>query len=189
MDYLPVLSKLDFVKRYAKGEFGNAAPTWNTLDEFLASGYKGLVHLRNRVKGGPTWYNVPSDSVELCYSEAVGAGIDRSMIYFSAMAPTEKTVLQGEVMQTDINWNRCGLELYYTTVCKPMREALQEEAHRVSGIMASELLRLYLCPNSYEWLQVLLSRYPCHVIEFSTYSVKWGTLPNFNTVFWEVRSY
>ena len=64
MEYKPVLNKKDFVKRYALGEFGNAAPTWETISEFLQSGYnRGLIHIRNRVVGGATYYNVESENV------------------------------------------------------------------------------------------------------------------------------
>src|SRR4029079_14257562 len=62
----PVLTKGDFVQRYKQGEFGNASPTWNTFDEYLAANYSGQLHIRNRVAGGPSWYNVPSDRVRHC---------------------------------------------------------------------------------------------------------------------------
>jgi hypothetical protein len=100
------------------------------------------------------------------------------------MAPTEETIFQGEVM-----WGLWGLELTYTTVALPMRDALLKETKLARGIIATFLLKHFLCPNSYEWLQVLLDYYPDHVVEFSTYSVNWGTLPGYNTVFWEVRKY
>lgn len=180
----PVLSKKDFVRRYAAGEFGNASPTWNEIREFTASRYNGLVHLRNRVAGGPTWYDISSDEAETAWYKLLEKGVKPQDLYISAMAPTAKTLFQGEVQQ-GIN----HLDLYYTTVAKPMREALKSESEQVSGIVATSLLRRYLCPNSYDWLQILLDRYPGHVVELSTYSVEWGTLPGFNTVFWEVRMY
>lgn len=185
----PVLTKKDFVTRYSAGEFGNASPTWNTCLEWLNAhpNYVGLTtdlfHIRNRIAGGKTWYNVPWVAIVptwITATEEVGAG----NLYISAMAPTERTILQGEVQQ-----GTNGLELFYSTVAKPMREALREQAEQVYGITAVALLRRYLCPNSYEWLQVLLDRYPFHVVEFSTYSCNWGTLPGYNTVFWEVRRY
>jgi hypothetical protein len=184
----PVLTKKDFVRRYAAGEFGNASPTWNTIEEFNRSGYTGLVHLRNRVAGGPTWYDTKAGHVDgLFHSLTYGAEplVKPEDIYFSGMAPTAATQIQGEVMQSP-----AGLYLYYTRVAKPMRDALREHSAEAVGIMAAHLLRHYLCPNSLEWMHTLLDRYPYHVVEFSTYSTKWGTLaPKFNTVFWEVRAY
>jgi hypothetical protein len=100
------------------------------------------------------------------------------------MAPTDKTLFQGEVQR-----GLWGLDLFYTTVAKPMREALAVRSEQVNGIIASKLLEKYLCPCSHEWLLYLLESYPDHVIEFSTYSVEWGTVPGYNTVFWEIRKY
>lgn len=186
----PVITKLDFVRRYALGEFGNAAPTWSTLEEYLEGGYPGLVHLRNRVAGGRTWYDLfGPNALRWAWNQTTERhGVAPEQLYISAMAPTEKTILQGEVQQA--SGGRCGLELYYSTVRKPMRDALRERAATADGILADSLLRGALCPNSYEWLQELIKRYPAHVVEFSAYSTCWGTLyPRFNTVFWEVRSY
>lgn len=179
----PVKNKQDFVHRYQAGEFGNHAPTWDTASDYLASGYPGLVHIRNRVASGATWYNVSREEFSFQWKSAVQL-CSPSLLYISAMAPTEKTILQGETVLTPY-----GIHLTYTRVAKPMRQALAEESLIARGIIGVTLLRHFLCPNSYEWLQVLLDRYDSHAVEFSTYSVQWGTLPNYNTVFWEVRSY
>lgn len=181
----PVLSKRDFAKRYEAGEFGNHAPTWNTLSEFLASGYNGLIHLRNRIAGGKTWYNVAPNDVDLYWQEALNSGLKPSDLYLSAMCPTEKTLIQGEIMQSEHG----GYNLYYTQVAKPMREALKESSKTTKGTLAMVFLGFYLDPNSIDWIRTLLTRYPGHVIEFSTFSVNWGTLPGYNTVIWEVRNY
>ena len=178
-----VLSKEDFVKRYAAGEFGNHAPTWDTLDDYIKSGYEGLVHIRNRVAGGPTFYNVPKEGAIAAWIEATNIQ-PGSFWYISAMAPTSQTLLQGEVQ--DGIW---GLDLYYTQIAKPMREALTVGGKIASGLSAKVILQNFLCPRSWEWMLYLLEEYKDHVIEFSTYSVDWGTLPGYNTVFWEVRKY
>ncbi len=183
VDRLPVLTKRDFVKRYGEGEFGNASPTWGNLEEFLQSGYDGLVHIRNRLAGADTWYDVPTIRVSEVWSEATSRFQPRQL-YISAMAPTNKTLFQGEVQQ-GVN----GLDLYYTTVPRPMREALAIWNRQVSGVVALMLLKHYLCQNSWEWLTYLLDAYPGHVVELSTYDVEWGTVSRYNTVFWEVRSY
>ena len=71
-EYPSVNSKHDFVRRYWEGEFGNGAPTWNTLADWARETNdsdnpevlhdlerKGvLYHVRNRVAGGPTHYDV-----------------------------------------------------------------------------------------------------------------------------------
>lgn len=182
----PVLTKHDFVRRYAKGEFGNASPTWDDIQDLGDSEYDGLVHIRNRVAGGPTWYNIPSfpDAGEKWFDLTEDQGVDPASLYISAMAPTEKTLFQGEVIQ-----GLKGLDLTYTTVAKPMRDALREQTNNAQGIRALTLLRHFLCSRSWDWMVYLLDAYLDHAIEFSTYSVNWGTLPGYNTVFWEVRLY
>jgi hypothetical protein len=187
----PVLTKADFVSRYIAGEFGNHSPTWGTLDEFLQAKYTpgrsnklGQCHIRNRIAGGATYYNIPCIEVEHRWKRLVKHGVDPTSLYISLMAPTEETIFQGEVMR-----GLWGLELTYTTVALPMRDALLKDTRLARGIIASSLVKHFLCDNSYEWLQSLLDNYPDHVVEFSTYGVNWGTLPSYNTVFWEVRLY
>ena len=179
----PVLSKAEFVRRYQAHEFGNRSPTWGTLEELVTSGYAGLIHLRNRTAGGATYYDLTP-----ARAAALWSSLPNGSWYASAMAPTAETLIQGEVQQAVMGCGRCGLDLYYSTVVKPMRAALAEEAAQVWGVTALLLLRRYLCFNSLEWLGELVRRYPEHVIEFSTYRRPWGTLyPRYNTVFWEVR--
>ena len=185
----PVLTKRDFVRRYSANEFGNRAPTWDTFDEFLASRcdlqLNALYHIRNRVAGGKTWYNVPGRFVsDVYHSEVLGGGIPPNQVYFSAMAPTEKTLIQGEVLQ---RYN--GLHFVCSTVRKPMRDALSEQWTEAVGVRAVALLRHFLNAASYDWLETLLERYPEHVIEISVYDTCWGTVPGHNTVVWEVRNY
>lgn len=183
----PVLSKADFVRRFLTGEFGNRTRNWDTLDEFTAwvathdPHERYQYNLRNRVAGGATYYN-------LYWSECVARWLeqeDKSAWYVGQMITCERQTIQGEVYYSDT-----GLTLYYTDVKKPMRTALAEKAKQVSGIIAWFLLRHYLCPNSFDWLRELFDRYPDHVVEFSSFERRGiGTLPNYNTIFWEVRKY
>jgi len=197
----PVLTKKDFVRRYAKGEFGNASPTWLNVSHFLrdnrTEGFylrgdsdrhpnyvERLFHIRNRVKGGPTWYNVKARNVTVVWEQCLREGCDRKDLYISEMAPTERTTLQGELMYTDI-----GLQLYGTKVKKPMRDALKEHAFTLPPITALAAMRMYMDPISVDWIHILFERFPDHVVEFSVYNKSWGTVPHVNTVIWEVRKY
>lgn len=185
----PVLTKADFVKRYQAGEFGNASPTWEGYAEWRRAqpwknGIGDLYHIRNRVAGGPTFYNVHWQQMEAAWVRACFLQHPRDY-YISAMAPTDKTTCQGEVSEGV--W---GLQLHYSLVPnKPMRAALAEGARDVTGLVASIVLGRFLNDLSYGWLRHLLEEYPSHVVEFSAYSVCWGTVPGHNTVFWEVRKY
>src|SRR5688500_68131 len=147
-----VRTKEDFTRRYLKEEFGNRAPSWDTLGEYLRSGYKGLVHIRNRVAGGPTWYNVEPDRVADLAVQLEEQGHTR--LYYSGMCPTEKTTFQGEVRRS-----QGYLDLYYSRVAKPMRQALSQETgepHIAGGAKVPLLLQYYMDPSSYDWLQELL---------------------------------
>jgi hypothetical protein len=175
----PVNSKRDFVRRYEQGEFGNRSPTWHTLEEYNLAEYEGLVHLRNRIAGAETYYDVPG-----ALAGYVWELLPKEQFYISAMAPTAKTILQGEAIQTPE-----GLSLLFTTVAKPMREALSFSSETVNRVVATMLIKHYMNAKSYDWFEHLLKVYPEHAIEFSVYSTCWGTLEGFNTVFWEVRNY
>lgn len=184
----PVLTKKDFVERYACGEFGNASPTWQTFEEWYDSTFPSwyryrpneLFHLRNRIAGGETIYDSKWGQL---YEEWAKRHFSRNW-YCSAMCPHQHNVLQGNVLLTPQ-----GLYLNYTRAPGPYREAFSVESKHATGIMAVCLLRQALNPVSYDWLQVLLERYPDHVVEFTALSVEWGTLPGYNTLFWEVRNY
>lgn len=182
--YPPVRSKWDFVNRYKKGEFGNAAPTWGTLPEYEAADYRGLVHVRNKIPAGKTWYNLNHDQVKEAWAEALSLGLNHTDLYISAMAPEHRKIFQGEVIE-----GATGMRLYYNQQPLPMREGFEVEQKWAGGEQARRLIEHFFCPKSYDWLKVLFDRYPGHTIEFSTYEVEWGTLPGYNTVFWEVRSY
>ena len=187
-DRKPVLTKADFVRRYAAGEFGNASPTWNNFADWYNNkperfGPHQLYHIRNRIAGAETWYNVPLLEMEEAWMKATSL-YRQEQLYISAMAPTEKTLIQGEVQEGV--W---GLELTYTTVKKPMRDALAEKTKHTRGLKTALLLAIAMNELSYAWLLHLLNTYKDHVVEFSVYSTCWGTVPGHNTVFWEVRKY
>lgn len=180
MKYKPVLTKNDMVRRYKAGEFGNHSPTWDDPWQMPAVSNPNLrFHARCRIAGGPTYYGL--SLTELLKTWSV---LRRPWNYYvSGMAPHYANLIQGELRE-----GPTGLELFAAVgyPCRTMRDVLPKAKH-YDGIIANSLLRQYLCPNSYDWMMELLQRYPSHVIEFSTFSVNWGTLPNFNTVFWEVR--
>lgn len=185
----PVLTKTDFVERYRQEEFGNRAPTWNSLADMeeqaiLEHAPDGtLYHVRNRIAGAQTWYNIhPENLADVWYGALM---LYPDSLYISEMAPHDKNLLQGEVMQSEEH-----LTLRYSRmVGKPMRDVLIGDQHHAGGIDAVMILRECLCGRSYAWLNYLLDVYPSHIIEFSAFSICWGTIPGFNTVFWEVRSY
>jgi hypothetical protein len=184
----PVKTKADFVRRYAAGEFGNASPTWDCLEDWYKDNVgwnlsKTKFHIRNRIAGGMTWYDVPAYRMPLDWKAAI-AVVEPDNLYISAMAPTELTCLQGEIERTHRQ-----LALFYSRATLPMRDALRLDGRQVYGLAAAHLIQRYLDQNSQEWLWHLLDSYPGHVVEFSVYDKCWGTVPGYNSVFWEVRQY
>lgn len=195
----PVLTKTNFVKRYEQGEFGNHSPTWSSYaDWFYKVGYPrgdlsyqesqtAKYHIRNRVPGAMTWYDVPGSNLFEAW-EVATAQFEPEQLYISEMCPTELTTIQGEVVYDQVDY----LQLRYSTIAKPMRQALSveegEERH-AKGIAAEMILRRYMNPRSYGWLRWLLTGYPHHVVEFTCLSRCWGTEPGHNTLFWECRLY
>lgn len=177
----PVRSKADFVRRYAAGEFGNRSPTYQTWPELNSQGSSWRrYHLRCRIAGGPTHYN-------LDYFQAVKlwrACHNPGDWYCSEMAPHEFGTIQGEVHQTTNH-----LDLTYASAELPMREALAKGSRFAQGITATAILKSYMDGASWDWLNYLLGAYPGHVVEFSCFDCCWGTVPHHNTVIWEVRNY
>lgn len=184
----PVKTKQDFVLRFIAGEFGNKGPNWDSLEDWTESVpvhyrlYRGY-HIRSRTPGGETLYDIYGADLPKTVTENRGSFPDG--YYLAEMAPHDLNVIQGEVQRTYL-----GLTLRYTTVKGwPMRDALGKQSTNVQGLAAKIILQQALCPNSWEWLNFLLDEYNDHVVEFSTFSTNWGTIPGYNTVFWEVRQY
>lgn len=181
-EYPPIKSKRDFVRRYAKGEFGNRSPTWSTLAEFQASSYQGLVHLRNRTAGAKGTYNVSRKQVPIELLKLRDKGVPVENIYISGMAPHDRGTIQGELRR-----DTGVLHLRYNTQRVPMRDGFAIEDIAATGCAALYLILKHMDGSSYEWVETLLDRYPNHIIEFSCFEIGWGTLPTRNTVIWEVR--
>lgn len=188
VQFRPVLTKRDFVQRYKAGEFGNASPTWNSFEDFMEHSkiyqtyweatQSPKYHLRGRVAGSETHYNLSAWEVAYKWFRKS----DRELWYCSAMAPLH--LLNGELMR-----RHDGLYMFYSTVRKPMRDSLKEGGREAHGLTVKLILEQFMNVASYEWAMALLDRYPDHVVEFTVVDRCWGTVPGFNTLFWEVRKY
>lgn len=194
MNFPPVLTKTDFVKRFEQGEFGNRSPVWKSLTEFYLALEEGIgqpvnlkdtFHLRNRIKGEKSWYNIPPIKVLEVASKAIESGeATQESLYVAAMCPTSKTTLVGEIFR-----GVGGLNLSYRTEAVTMRDAMALGFKFERGYVANVILKTKMDVNSYEWLNYLLDTYEDHIVEFTVLSQCWGVLPRFNTLFWEVRKY
>lgn len=178
----PVRTKLDFYRRFYAGEFGNHGPMWSSLGEWRRSCYPGRIAIRTLVQGGRCDYDIPPGEVTSRTDEFRRDGW--TSLNWSAMAPTEKTLIQGEVCRTSR-----GIEGFVSRDRLPMRPALARGGRPVRGPVLIETLRHFCCGQSIDWIMELLDRFDGHTIEFSTFSVPWGVVRGMNTVIWEVRRY
>ncbi len=166
----------DLVER---GRFGNYPRWWRSIEDVDASGYRGHVSLRSlQVMNPVRLYHVPvcelRDRVRKLPASQQQAGI-----VFSESPPDDKRGIQGE-------WD--GFNLHYTYNRQPMRLALEAEPNHISGPRARLLLRSQMHLGDYEWLDDLLTDFPEHIIEFSTFTIPVGQLLT-NMFVWEVRAY
>lgn len=194
MNFPPVLTKTDFVRRFEEGEFGNRSPTWKSLRDFYVAleegvgetvDLRGTYHLRNRIKGGKSWYDLkPFEVLEMARKVVNWQEATEESLYVAEMCPTSKTILVGEVFR-----GVGGLNLSYRTEAVTMRQAQAMGFKFSKGYVAKVILQHKMDNDSYEWLEYLLDTYEDHVVEFTTLSTCWGVVPRCNTLFWEVRKY
>lgn len=188
----PVLTKTDFVQRYIQGEFGNASPSWSTPKQFLHEEWKytarlpedkrPVYSLRASRASAKTLYNLPTEELLFHWVNLIQDG-DMGW-YASQMAPTKDTVFNAELYVCPEK----GLRLFYSTGPHTMRDGLKLNGREITGLTAKVFLQTQMPHRDYEWLMYLLEEgYPDHVVEFTTYSKTFGTVPGFKSVYWEVR--
>ena len=187
-----IRTKQECYALYRLSHFGNKALAWDTYEELSNSNWKGKVCIRSKtgMARRKVVYNIPFKDVKKEIRRFERGGVSEESLSFNQSMPDSHLTIQGEVMR-----GFGGLELTYTTVQKPMNQALTEKRETTRGIKAYYLLRRYLCPSSYSDLEALLGKFDngileqsC-VVEFSAYDVNVGDIPNRNTVIWEVRNY
>lgn len=171
---------------YEAGLFGNKAITWKSYQEILDSGWKGQVCIRGRsqIARGKVIYNVNINEVPKIIKQFGKEGISEHHLSFNQSMPDEHLVIQGELMRTFL-----GLSLWYTTRKVPMNKALITESLYANGLKAKLILENFMDPSSYSDLESLMELFLDSAIEFSTYNICVGNIPNRNTVIWEVRNY
>lgn len=175
-------NKLQMYELYEKGEFGNKFPCWNSLEDYLASGYEELVALRHKTNGMGGFF-LPDLGKEEVKREIKNRNLGRNEIHITACAPDELRTIQGEVMQSEDYFT-----LFYSHLKKPMRQALMEGGIHSKGFHSHITLQMYMDRSSFENMNELFYKYPDHVIEFTCFRKSVGEL-RWNTVFWEVRHY
>lgn len=189
-----VLTKKDFVRRYAAGEFGNRPRTWYSPEDWwqtpeLHDGSYGwswngpkLFHLRSKRLSNETYYNLTINQLLGQLTKVKGSSDD---YYVSEMVNHSLNVIQGELQTV-----RGTLHLRYSLAPNlNMREAMVDGiAKTATNLEALAILQSQLQPQDYDWMQELRARYPGHVIEFGSFSQEVGVLQT-KLIIWEVRLY
>lgn len=178
-----ITSKAQMYRMLARGDFGNAMPTFLDLDDALSSGVTPL-GVRSLCVGDPTrLYWVPREELVGKMKEAGIYGRPNLMFYSTDYGMESSRRIQGELTR-----EAGGLYFYYSHMHQPMRVALEQDGHHARGLAVNLLLRQHVDPGGIDWLHELLDRYPGCVIEFTSY---WHPVGTFNetTLIWEVRHY
>jgi hypothetical protein len=179
------------------GAFGNKLRAWRSITEWrLSGGHTDLAHVKVALRvlregGGPCRYNLEAhevDSVAMNWMDHNHVLWHQIMV--NEMAPPTE-ILQGEYLN-DIyaidGETRWGYFLH-SRMRAPMRDALRCESAVAHGLRADLLLREAMTPASYDDWQLLLERYPGHVLEVSIFENCLGDCPGRNALVWEVRRY
>ncbi|MBR9705368.1 hypothetical protein GOV12_08190 [Candidatus Pacearchaeota archaeon] len=172
---------------YNNGFFGNKVRTWDSYKQLLDSNYTGFVSMRSRgkiINRKKVHYNILVKDIPEVLNQWKNENINTTKISFSKTPPDNKLILQGEITQT-----QKGLFLLYSTLKKPMNQALKENEKFIQGLRVNIILKEILTPPSYDDLMEILNLFPNDVIEFSCYETNLGNLPYRNMIIWEVRGY
>ena len=189
----PVLNKRDFYDRFLAGEFGNAMPHWRSFAEFfrhrnaseqLEVGVRWrepgrqfitmrhYVLAANEARKQCGWPRVDGDAVREPASPPYILGIQ---------PPNERITINAEL------WDSPDGPSYLSVCGAPitMRHAMKMPLITKN---ITSILERYMDWESLSNIAWLREAYPSHVIEFTCYDGRVGTLGH-NTVFWEVRKY
>lgn len=190
----PILTKEHNYRLWQSGAFGTRLRSWRTVKDWRASGFNGLIVLRQLVVGTANCrYHLRPDQVDDVIAEWLAGGVPAQNIMVNEAAPDgDHILLQGEYFDDAFGDGHLATipgYLLYSTRPLQMRLALREESSHACGLQADMLLRGCMTPSSYEDFRSILSLYPRPVVEVSIYDCCVGDVPGRNALVWEVRMY
>jgi hypothetical protein len=186
----PAKNKQENHEFYQQGLLGNYLNSWDSLSDLVndPSFHEGKVCLRTLHEPG---IQLPNYCTPIPFQNVAGTvkhwsheyGVKYEDIRYFEPAPYTVT-FQGEVRDTA----ELGLYIIGSKLNMMMRPALKHHPLYIYGLAAKFYLQKYMDPESYEHCQYLLSLPDLGAIEFSCFEHSLGAY-NWNTIFWEVRSY
>lgn len=193
----PVLAKKQCYRLWQAGEFGNKLRAWS-VDGWRVSGFGGQVKLRTTLGGGgPCSDDLSPDAVPLVLGLwERRRGVSPNDVVVCEAADARAAVLQGEYLNDVLGEYLDGVlvggswgHFRHSRERLHMREALAADSRTSTGLVSGLILREAMTPSSWEDWQLLLERYPGHVLEVSVYDRCVGDVPGRNALVWEVRRY
>ena len=188
----PILSKPQNYRLWQGGDFGNKLRSWRTVDEWRLGGFNGDVVLRTLLEGGgPCRYNLKREEVGEVVDSWLDLGIPLDRIMVNEAAPDGDVILQGEYLNDIYSMDgESGWGYFrYSRERSQMRDALAATPEVAQRLRSDLLLKLAMTPASHDDWNLLLARYPGHVLEVSVYDRCLGDIPGRNVLVWEVRKY
>lgn len=185
-----VPDKKTAIRLYLEGAFGNRTRVW-PLAEYLTEGAKDnsdvgdVAPVAIRSTGKDRLWIPGLDYTDVVIGAMLGGawGANPRDLIVCEMAPTERTILNAEIMRTE-----AYLDLHYSRLRLPLRESLTQGPEYANGATAARILRDLMDGPSFDRLQYLWDVYPGSVVELSIYERTCGVL-GLNTIFWEVRDF
>lgn len=185
-----IVCKAQMQPRLRSGEFGNTHQTWDTLNETLESGHPGPLVIRYKGSGTNHFWtpNIAKNDLLGKVQESITFGARLDQMYFGEYLDVSKVILHGSVARSERY-----VELEYSFVKKPLREAMNEDGRHAEGVAAVYLLHKYLNVSEYEHIFDLLETYddiiiePRPVVDFTLFERPCGT-ENQYLIIWEVTS-
>jgi len=169
-------TKIKMYECLKNGLFGNTAKIYNSLQEIPEN---EILSMRYNQAG-----NMDKCNPNITKKEIIDRRINLSEVTISQQPQQyAKPLLNGEITR-----NQFGLDLKYKIGNMWMRPAMKI-ADRAIGLYAQKILDVYLTSSDYDCLIELLDKYEDHIIEFTVFDNFIGTIPNRNTIIWEVRKY
>ncbi|MDB6175496.1 MAG: hypothetical protein JWL59_4807 [Chthoniobacteraceae bacterium] len=183
-----VETKAQNFRLYEGGVYGNKLKTWDSLDKVRLSSYIGRVVMRYKGRLGGARYpglgeQVSQQEARVQLSKWLALGAREAEVVYNEAAPDEGLLIQGELMRSIDYYS-----LFWSSEKTTMRLAMRN-GRQVHGLKALFLLKEHLFPSSFVDLEELLVIFPDAVVEFSAYRFALGSIPNRNTIIWEVRNY
>lgn len=165
-----------------EGRLGNYVETWDSVPKAIVAGAfvnDGTVMIRSMVPNGPNKANLEAGSALEFQYELFCKGVE---FVVQPMLNDQWRTVQGELIYEP------DLKMWWSTMKRPMRQALREEPRWSNGAETMSVLAHYMDASSFADVFEIMDKYPNAVVEFGCFDRGVGVLRR-NTIIWEVREY